>query len=53
MTCQFDEVVHVAIDNANLLIFRAAQPTMVLVLVPALGVRAEYYALFARALNRP
>jgi predicted alpha/beta hydrolase len=43
---------HVAIDNANLLIAPAPRPAMVMIFVPALGVRADYYAAFARALNR-
>lgn len=43
---------HIAIDQANLLLFEAAEPERLLVFTPALGVRADYYADFARVLNR-
>lgn len=52
MTDQSGDMTHVAIDDAHLLILPAPRPAMVLVFVPALGVRADYYAAFARALNR-
>ena len=43
---------HIALGNANLLLFEARRPDRILVFSPALGVRAGYYADFARALNR-
>ncbi|MDD2604871.1 MAG: alpha/beta fold hydrolase [Desulfobacteraceae bacterium] len=51
MTDQPGDMAQVAIDNANLLIAPAPRPAMVMIFVPALGVRANYYAAFARALN--
>ena len=46
------DMTHMAIDDAHLLILPAPRPAMVMIFVPALGVRADYYAAFARALNR-
>ena len=43
---------HQPLGTANALIFEADRPTRVLVFTPALGVRADYYNDFARALNR-
>jgi len=51
MTFASGEKVHLSVNQANLLICPAASPAMVLIFVPALGVRADYYAGFARSLN--
>lgn len=52
MPSSSQEMRQVAIDNANVLFFPASAPAMGLVFVPALGVPADYYADFARALNQ-
>jgi len=43
---------HIAVENANILLFESHRPEWLLVFTPALGVRAEYYADFAHALTR-
>ncbi len=52
MSSERNPMIHVTVGNANLLIFPSPVPEMVMVFVPALGVRADYYAGFARALSQ-